>query len=169
MRRLCLSIILAVILLCSFTLPAFAASISIQGIYYNFNAAENEWALKVQWTGKPAFEIKANEFYLQKVKGQLETITQVEERIQDKFNDLLVVDTKLTTIDADDPVRQDPPILVWPDTEIVIINNSEYLRTHKAFFRIHIYSLDDLETPDSELRFVTRFSKYPIEDEWWPE
>lgn len=157
-----------VIMACVFLVSPVFASIDIQGIYYNFHAAETEWALKVQWTGRPAFEIKANEFYLAKK----ETATaEVEARIQEKFNDLLVEDEKLKDIDPEDPVRQDPPVLS-PSQEIVIINNQEYLRSHKAFFKIHIYSLDNLETPESELRFVTQFKNPhagPIPDEWWPE
>ena len=143
-----------------------SASIDIRGIDYNYGAAENEWALRVRWTGRPAFEIKANEFYLE---GK-ETITaDVEARIQEKFNDLLVDDEKLKDIDPEDPARQDPPVLS-PQQEIVIIHNQEYLRSHKAFFRIHIYSLDDLDTPESELRFTTRFQNPfagPIPDNWW--
>lgn len=167
MKRLIVGIIISVLLLVCVAIPVLA-SIDIQGIYYNFHAAETEWALKVQWTGRPAFEIKANEFYLAKKEA---SAADVEARIQEKFNDLLVEDEKLKGIDPEDPVREDPPVLS-PSQEIVIINNQEYLRSHKAFFKIHIYSLDDLETPESELRFVTIFQNPfagPIPDNWWPE
>lgn len=163
MKRTILAVALLALLAAVFAVPV-SASISIQGIYYDWDAAENESALTVVWTGRPAFEVKANEFQLDKKET---TTAEVEARIQEKFNDLLVTDTKLSTMDAEDPTRQDPPILVWPYEEIVVIHNSDYLRTHKAFFAIHIYSLDDLETPESELNFLTRFSKYPIPDNWW--
>lgn len=142
------------------------SAVSIQYVYYDFDAAENQNALVVQWTGKPAFEIKANEFYLDKKET---TTADVEARIQLKFNDLLVEDVKLTTYDADDECRQDPPIL-GPGEDIVIIRNSEYLRIHKAFFAIRVFELDDLETPESELKFLTRFQRPdagPIPDGWW--
>ena len=163
MKKLILVTALLALLATVFAIPAGAASISIQYISYDWDAAENEPALTVGWTGKPPFEIKANEFYLDKKET---SSLDVELRIQEKFNDLLVEDVKLSTFDADDECRQDPPIL-GPDEEIVIINNSEYLRSHKAYFAIHIYSLDDLETPESELNFLTIFSKYPIPENWW--
>lgn len=165
MKKIFTGVIVGVLALMLLTLPVLA-SIDIQGVDYNFNAAENEWALRVRWTGRPAFEIKANEFYLE--RGET-TITDVEDRIQEKFNDLLVEDEKLKDIDSEDLVHQDPPVLS-PSQEIVIIRNQEYLRSHKAFFRIHIYSLDNLDTPESELRFTTRFQNPfagPIPDDWW--
>jgi len=168
MRRLFIGGILGTLTLLLVVAPILA-SLDIQGIDYNFGAAETEWALRVRWTGRPAFEIKANEFYLQGPPLKETTIAEVEVRIQDRFNDLLVEDEKLKDIDPEDPVRQDPPVLA-PYQEIVIINNQEYLRQHKAFFKIHIYSLDNLETPESELRFITRFQN-PfaglIPDNWW--
>jgi len=165
MKRLFMPVVLLIALLATvFAIPVSA--VSIQYVYYNFNAAENENALVVQWTGRPAFEVKANEFYLDKKET---TTLDVEARIQEKFNDLLVEDERLSSFDVDADVRQDPPIL-GPNEEIVIINNSEYVRSHKAFFRIHIYLLDNLDTPESELRFLTRFQNPyagPIPDNWW--
>lgn len=170
MKRICLSITLAFVLLASLALPVLA-SIDIQGIDYNFDAAETEWALRVRWTGRAPFEVKANEFYLQGPPLKETTVAEVEARIQEKFLDLLVEDTKLSTIDPEDGARQDPPVLSVGE-EIVVVRNSDYLRTWKCYFKIHIYSLDDLETPESELRFVTRFQNVAagqIPDNWWPE
>jgi hypothetical protein len=166
MKKAWLSLVLVLVLFLSMGM-AVLASIDIYDINYNFDAGETEDALVVKWTGRLPFKIKANEFYSTKVKGQWETVTQVEERIQDKFLDLLVEDVKLSTVEADDPWRQ---YIFDPGQELVIINNQEYVRCWKAYFKIHIYSLDDLETPQSELRFITRFQNVfagQIPDNWW--
>jgi hypothetical protein len=166
MKKALLASVVALIMLISMTMPVLA-SIDIQGVDYNFDASETGNALVVRWTGRPAFEIKANEFYSAKVKGQWETVVEVEERIQGKFLDLLVEDIKLSTVEADDQWHQ---YIFDPGQELVIINNQEYVRCWKAYFKIHIYSLDDLETPQSELRFITRFQNVfagQIPDNWW--
>lgn len=168
-KRIVLALTLVMVLVITLATPALA-SLSITGIYYNFDAAENENALTVNWVGRPAFEIKANEFYSQKVQGQWETPADVEERIQEKFLDLLVEDIPINQVDPEDECMQDPPILN-PGEEWVVVQNKDVMRLWKAYFKIHIYSLDDLETPESELRFLTRFQNVyagQIPDNWWP-
>ena len=157
-------------------LPVFAA-LSIYGIEYNYDAAENEDALIVKWYEREWGIVKAGEFQLQGPPLKETTIAEVEARISEKFYDLLREDIKWNQLDPEEePYLSD---VLSPGEEIVYVGPQKYLRVWKGYFAIHIYSLDDLETPVSELRFVTCFVKrsiYPggtsqeeiFPDGWWP-
>jgi hypothetical protein len=136
-------------------------------ITYNFNAADNEAALSfklVGGLGKTQIVIKGNEFKLQKKET---TVQEVETRIQATLlDDYFIELTNLNTIDKDDPIRQDPPVLTENEA-IVTIGNVQYHAFYKCFFKLHIYSIDNLDTLGSELRFVTCFSEHPIDWQYW--
>lgn len=172
MKRLLVSLILSLVILGVWVLPAYA--IVPQGVDYNFNAAENEWALRVRWTGHPNTEVKAGEFYLAKKET---TKKEVEARILTEIHDAIVEDILWNQLDPEEEPRLSG---VLSPGEEIIYDPQQKLRVWKAFFGLHIYSLDDLETPESELRFVTRFiprqnvlGGTPYEeifpDGWWPE
>jgi len=153
--------------------PAYA--LVPQSIYYDFSAAGNEPALRIVWTGHPDTIVTGDEFRLQ--TPQESTLAEVEARIQAQVDDLLLEDVKWNQLD-----QEEEPYLsgvLSPGEEIVYVGPQQYLRTWKAWFAIHIYSLDNLSTPESELRFVTRIYKrsvfpggtswadiYP--GGWWP-
>lgn len=165
-----LGAILASILLVS---PVFATYII--GVHYDFDAPENEWALWVDWgDNKPDTIVNANEFQLGKKET---TVAEVEARIQDKFNTFLVEDVLWNQLDPEEEAYQG---ILSPGEEIYVnpSTGKQYLRVRKMWFAIHIYSLDNLETPESELSFTTKFitrTAYPggipwetvFPDGWW--
>lgn len=153
-KKLWISLCLALVMLFSAVSPVSAA-LNITGVEYNFDAAENENALTIKWIGRPWAEVKANEFYPQKIQGQWETIADVEDRIREKIFDLLREDIPWNQLDPE----EEPALSGQLSMGEEIIGDNEYLRIWKGYFNIHIYSLDDLETPESELKFFTLFYK----------
>ena len=147
MKKVIASLILATVLLVSNAIPVFA--IIPQGVDYNFGATENEWALRIRWTGHPTTEIKGGEFWLGKKET---TIAEVEQRIHEKVFGLIKEDILWNQLDAE----EEPALsgILSPGEEIVYVPQQK-LRVWKCWFAIHIYSLDDLETPESELSFIT--------------
>lgn len=171
MKKLFVSLILSLVMLVMFVQPTYA--IVPQGVDYNFNAAENDWALRVRWTGHPNTEVNGGEFWLDKKETTKE---EVEARLLTQIHDAIVEDILWNQLDPE----EEPALSgVLSPGEEIIYTPQQKLRVWKAYFGLHIYSLDDLETPESELRFVTRFiprqnvaGGAPYEevfpDGWWP-
>lgn len=139
--------ILAILLIAS---PVFA--IIPSGVYYNHNSypAETEWMLRVVWTGHPTTEIKFGEFWTQKKES---TTTEVEARIVEQINDGMYEDILWNQLDPEEEAYQG---ILSPGEEIVYVPQKK-LRVWKGYFGLHIYVLDNPETPISELSFTTRF------------
>lgn len=167
-------LVVPIVLLSFILVVTPALAIVPQGVYYDFGAGENENALVIKWTGHPDTVVKGGEFWLAKKET---TIADVEARITEKVHDLLKEDILWNKLDPEEEPAYSG--ILSPGEEI-FYDPQQKLRVWKSWFAIHIYSLDDLETPDSELRFVTRITKrsvYPggttwdeiFPDGWWPE
>lgn len=155
-RKLLVAILSSILAILFVASPCFATYII--GVHFNKDAVGNEWALWVDWgDNKPDTIVNANEFQSQKIKGKWETVADIENRIQDRFNDFLVEDVLWNQLDQEEEpylsgqFSKGEELYVDPQTQ------TDYCRYRKMWFAIHIYSLDDLETPESELNFTTRF------------
>ena len=156
------AILLALTIATVMVVSPVTASLDIKGIEIDYDAADNEPALLVERTGKPPVRVNGGEFIL---KGNIKTIADLEEWIQEVVDDFIVTKTPLSQFPADDPLRGDPPEFGEGDS---IVGNQVYQQGQ--YFAIHIFAIDDPETPESELYFWTRFQSAgagAIPSNWW--
>lgn len=166
------TILMVLVLTILLATPILAGSrIRIYAIEYNFDAAPSEDAITVYDRSGKNLHVVAGEFEPLRHGQDYETMAEVEARIQDRVQEVYS-DYEWITADPEEPdwrFFQDPPILL-PYEEIVEVKNDRvHLKTTLTYFGLHIYSLDDPETPESELNFLTIFSRYPIPPNWFPE
>lgn len=154
--------LLPFLLLFTLLIPTVAeASVDIVGIYYNFNAAGNEDALRIDYGGtKPTMHVRGDEFV---ILPQEDTVADVEARITERVMEPMIQSTPLSQLDGDYP--QPLP----PNAEIIKKNYVSYT----CYFAIHIYSLTPVTVNGVTYQrmFITRFQNGfagKIPDNWWP-
>ena len=137
-----------------------------QSVSYDTNATGTGWIMRATFgvVGVPPMEMLSN---AAKVLVAETDLVQVDARATSQSQLLFEDWIPLQQISPLDPTRQDPPILQEPYERIDTAGGKQYLVTTTTWFAIHFYSLDDPLTPESELRFITRFSTQPIIGEWW--
>ena len=136
----------------------------VVSVAYNDPPDLDDDALTIFYScGIPHSHVPKRDFVEQKPgEREAEREAEAEGRCKKKVNQSLEVWTLLSEFPADDPVRQDPPVLL-DNERIEKVKGKNYLVTTLAYFDVHIFSFEPL-------RFITRINGLeagPITGEWW--